>query len=184
MLPAMSGFRRPAPWLVALAMGVASVAAAAPVVVPAALRDVGGAPVDVAGLARGGRLVFVTVKATWCPVCRVQLQRLGRLLPHLRACGATFVVLVPGTDDTVATVARETAFPYPFVAEGAVALAAAAGLASSPDELFPGFFTVNAEREVVWQQRGRGAGAYGDGELLAHLGCRGPSTPDLLARAR
>lgn len=153
---------------------------AAPVV-PPVLRDVTGAPVDVAALAKQGRLVFVTVKATWCPVCRVQLERLRRLLPHLRACGATFVVLVPGANEAVAAVARETHFPYPFVAEGAVAIAAAAGFAADAAELVPGFFVVDAAREKVWAQRGRGAGAFGDAELLAHLGCRGPSTPDLLA---
>jgi peroxiredoxin len=159
-------------------------AAAATAVVPATLHDVHGAVVDVAALASRERLVFVTVKATWCPVCRVQLQRLGRLLPHLRACGATFVVLVPGATDAVAAIARETSFPYPFVAENAEALAATAGLAGDGGELVPGFFVVDATRAVVWEQRGRGAGAFGDGELMAHLGCKGPSAPDLLASAR
>jgi peroxiredoxin len=141
------------------------------VLVPPALRDVTGATVDVAALARRQRLVFVTVKASWCPVCRAQLQRLGRLLPRLRACGATFVVLAPGSNAALAGVARDTSFPYPFVADGAVAIAGAAGLVMAPDELVPAFFVVNAEREIVWQQRGRGDGAYGDGELLKYLGC-------------
>ena len=159
-------------------------AAAATAVVPPALRDVQGAVVDVASLASCARLVFVTVKATWCPVCRVQLQRLGRLLPHLRACGVTFVVLVPGANDAVAAIARETSFPYPFVAENAEALAATAGLAAGGGELVPGFFVVDGARTVVWEQRGRGAGAFGDGELMAHLGCKAPTAPDLLASAR
>jgi peroxiredoxin len=169
-----------------LAVGLvmtASVAAAAPVVVPPALRDVTGATVDVADLASRGHLVFVTVKTSACPVCRAQLQRLGRLLPNLRACGTSFVVLAPGDHETVAAIARETNFPYPFVADGAAALAAAAGFAGNGAELVPGFFAVNAAREIVWEQRGRAAGAFGDGELLAYLGCKGPSTPDLLARA-
>lgn len=157
---------------------------AAPAAVPATLHDVQGAVVDVAALASRERLVFVTVKATWCPVCRTQLQRLGRLLPHLRACGATFVVLVPGANEAVAAIARETSFPYPFVAENAQALAATAGLAAEGGELVPGFFAVDASRAVVWEQRGRGAGAFGDGELMAHLGCKAPSTPELLASAR
>ena len=156
--------------------------AAASAVVPPTLRDVTGAPVDVAALAGQGRLVFVTVKATWCPVCRAQLERLGRLLPHLRACGARFIVLVPGTDDAVGALARDTSFPYPFVAEGAVALAATVGFATGAEELMPGFFAVNAAREVVWEQRGRAPGAFGDGELLRYLGCKGPDAADLLAR--
>jgi peroxiredoxin len=159
-------------------------APAAPAVVPATLHDVQGAVVDVASLASRERLVFVTVKATWCPVCRTQLQRLGRLLPHLRACGVTFVVLVPGANDAVAAIARETSFPYPFVAENAEVLAATAGLAAGDGELVPGFFVVDGARTVVWEQRGRGAGAFGDGELMAHLGCKAPGSPDLLASAR
>jgi peroxiredoxin len=165
-----------------LATLVATSGSAATVAVPAVLRDVTSARVDVAALARGGHLVFVTVKATWCPICREQLQRLGRLLPRLRACGASFVVLVPGTDEAVAAVARDTSFPYPFVADGAVALAATVGFAADAEELMPGFFAVNADREVVWRQRGRAAGAFGDGELMRYLGCKGPSAGDLLAR--
>lgn len=187
MLPAMRTMR--AWWLelataVVASMLAAGHVAAAPAVVPATLHDVRGDVVDVAALASRERLVFVTVKATWCPVCRTQLQRLGRLLPHLRACGVGFVVLVPGESEAVAAIARETSFPYPFVAENAHALAATAGLAADGGELLPGFFVVDAARTVVWQQRGRGAGAFGDGELMAHLGCKAPSAPDLVASAR
>lgn len=187
MLPAMRTMRawfREAATAVVGTMLAAGHVAAAPAVVPATLRDVRGDVVDVAALASRERLVFVTVKATWCPVCRTQLQRLGRLLPQLRACGLTFVVLVPGTNDAVAAVARETSFPYPFVADDALPIAAAAGFAAEGGELVPGFFTVDAARAVVWQQRGRGAGAFGDGELMAHLGCKVPSASDLLAAAR
>jgi peroxiredoxin len=169
--------------LVALAYAttVAAPAVAVPAVVPATVRDVNGTAVDVATIAQRGQLVFVTVKASWCPVCRAQLQRLGRLLPHLRACDLTFIVLVPGSDDAVAAIARDTSFPFPFVAEDALAVAHAAGFTASADQLMPGFFAVNARREVVWEQRGRGAGAFGDEELMAHFRCKRPATPDLLA---
>jgi peroxiredoxin len=123
--------------------------------------------------------VFVAIKAAWCPVCRAQLQRLGRLLPRLRACGTSFVVLVPGSDGVVAALARDTSFPYPFVADGPAGLAATAGFAAESGELVPGFFAVDAARAIVWEQRGRSAAAFGDGELLAFLGCKGAG--DLLA---
>lgn len=169
--------------ILTLVAALAAPAVAATAVVPPVLRDVTGAAVDVDALAHDGRLVFVTVKAAWCPVCRAQLARLGRILPRLRACGVSFIVLAPGGTETVAAIARETSFPFPFVAEDAVALANAAGFAASADELVPGFFAVNADRQVVWEQRGRGAGNFGDGELLAWLGCKGASPSDLLARA-
>ena len=156
---------------------------AGPAVVPPRLRDVHGGLVEVAALAAQHRLVFVTVKATWCPVCRQQLQRLARLLPELHACNVHFVVLVPGSNEAVATIARETSLPFPFVLDNRGGVAAAAGFAATPDELVPGFFVVNAARQVVWQQRGRADGAYGDAALLDYLGCEVPDRgPDILAR--
>lgn len=162
-------------------LGLADGAIGAPAV-PARLTDVTGATVDVDALAGGSRLVFVTVKAAWCPVCREQLRRLGRALPRLRACGASFVVLVPGTRDAVAALAADTGFPYPFVVDEARAVAAAAGLGGEGAELLPGLFAVDATRAVTWTQRGRADGAFGDAGLLAWLGCKGTG-PDLMALA-
>ena len=51
----------------------------------------------------------------------------------------------------------------------------------APDQLVPAFFAVNGAREIVWEQRGRADGAFGDRELLSYLGCKGPSEPDLRA---
>ena len=65
-------------WLRALALLIACtrVAAAedARPTLPATLDDVYGKRVDVAELAAKHRLVVVTLKATWCPVCRSPIQ--------------------------------------------------------------------------------------------------------------
>ena len=98
------------------------------VVVPAQLLDLQGQPIDVGALVSNQRLFFVTLKATWCPVCREQLRRLRALLPRLRSCGATFVVLAPGPRGALRQVAEETGFPYPFVEDVDFSLARAAGL--------------------------------------------------------
>jgi hypothetical protein len=90
---------------------------------------------------------------------------------------------VPGSDDAVAEVARDTSFPYPFVAADAESIARSAGFSMAPGELVPGFFAVDARLAVVWEQRGRSDGRYGDDELFAYLGCARPTTPDLLASA-
>jgi peroxiredoxin len=165
---------------VAAMLATAALGRAADPVVPATLRDVAGRTVDVAALARTGKLVFVTLKRADCPVCRTQLRRLGRLLPALRACGAEFIVVGRARDAELAAVARDTSFPFPFVTEGAGAIAAAAGFATGGDELIPGFFAVDAERRLVWAQRGRSAGAFGDRELAAWLRCP-EASPDLMA---
>ena len=141
------------------------------VVLPATLRDVAGRRVDVAGLATRHRLVFVTLKATWCPVCRVQLQRLRDHLARLRSCDATFVVLAPGPRDELRAVQKSSGFPYPFVEDEGLAIARAAGLQLAPDQIAPAMFAVNERREIVWMQRGRGAGSFGDEALLEYLDC-------------
>lgn len=140
-------------------------------VVPPQLIDVSGEQVDVESLASDQRLFFVTLKATWCPVCQEQLRRLRALLPRLRSCGATFVVLAPGPQRALKQVAEETGFPYPFVEDVELALARAAGLHLAADQIEPAIFEVNASREIVWMQRGRSGNSFSDDALLERLGC-------------
>jgi peroxiredoxin len=135
------------------------------------LVDVRGQAIDVKALAQQFRLVFVTLKATWCPVCQAQLERLGQLLPRLRSCGASFIVLAPGPREAVEEVAVKSKFPYPFVADVDMSIAASAGLQMPQDQLQPAIFTVNAELEIDWIQRGRSRSYFGDGELVEHLEC-------------
>ena len=149
--------------------------------IPPRLTDVRGAEIDVAGLAARQTLIFVTLKTATCPVCHEQIRRLAALQARLRACGASFIVLAPGPADALRQVAARTGFPYPFVEDVGLALARGAGLAVGPAEIMPGFFHVNAEREIVWTQRGRSAARFGDGELLGYLRCGAPAG-DLVAQ--
>jgi peroxiredoxin len=144
----------------------------ASVVLPAQLTDVNGDLVDVAGLARGGRLFVVTVKATSCEVCREQLSRLRRLLPRLRACGAHFLIVAPGSPAAVAALAADSALPSPFVADTDLTLARAADLVLAVNQIVPAVLEVDAQRRVVWHQRGRAPGAFSDPALLERLDCR------------
>jgi peroxiredoxin len=150
---------------------LASAAAADDIRLPAQLIDVRGEAVDIAALAGDGRLFIVTLKSTSCDVCVDQLDRLRRLLPRLRVCGARFVVVAPGTPAEVAALAAASDFPYPFVADRDLALARATGLVLGPGELVPAVLEVDAERRVIWQQRGRAPGAYSDPALLERLQC-------------
>jgi peroxiredoxin len=153
-------------------VGLAAAAhASEPRRLPHQLVDLTGAPVDLAALATNQRLFFVTLKATWCPVCQVQLQRLHRQLARLRACGATFVVLAPGPRSELTRIAEQTGFPYPFVEDVDLAIARVAGLLLAADQIEPAIFEVNAQREIVWIDRGRNAGHFNDEALLARLEC-------------
>ena len=62
-------------------------------ILPAALQDIDGREVDLAGLVRRRQVVFVTMKGPWCGVCKRQLGRLRRIQSKLNQCGAAFVVL-------------------------------------------------------------------------------------------
>jgi peroxiredoxin len=162
-------------WLRALALLIActcTVAAddARPTL-PAALDDVYGKRVDVAELAAKHRLVVVTLKAAWCPVCRGQLERLREALPRLRSCGATFIVLAPGPRDALRAVADATGFPYPFVEDRDLAIARAADLVLAPDQIVPAILVANARREIVWMDRGRNPTSFNDPALLKELEC-------------
>ncbi len=158
--------------LVASTFAIAPPPARAATTVPARLTDVQGVEIDVADLAARNTLIVVTLKAPGCPVCQEQLHRLVALRERLRACGATFIVLAPGPAEALRELAERSGFPYPFIEDTNVALARSIGLALGDDEIMPAFFQLDAAREIVWMQRGRGPGAFGERELLAHLGCR------------
>jgi peroxiredoxin len=155
-------------------------------VFPARVTDVEGAVLDLAALAADGRLYVVTMKAPGCPVCREQLVRLKKLLPRLQSCGARFVVLAPGPAEDLRAIARDTGFPYPFVVDDGLAIARAADLALTADQIQPAILALDPERRIAWVQRGRSGGYFGDDELLEHLGCgalRDARSPTLRTKA-
>lgn len=142
-----------------------------PTSLPAQLVDVGGAVVDVTGLARSHKLFFVTLKATSCPVCHAQLKRLGEQLARLRSCDATFIVVSPGPREDIERIRSETGFPFPFVEDRDLSLADSIGLRLSATEMTPAIFAVDENREIVWTQQGRSGLYFGDPELLEYLDC-------------
>ncbi len=141
------------------------------VVLPETLEDARGKTIDVARLAQTHALFVVTLKATRCPVCQRQLVRLRQLLPRLRSCGATFIVLSPPPARDLLAIQESTGFPYPFVVDADLGLARAAGLLLPPDQIEPAILAVDETRAIVWTQRGRSAAYFGDEELLAYLKC-------------
>ena len=145
------------------------------VTIPETLRDVRGETVDVGALAARGRLVVITVKAPSCPVCRTQLERLRRALPRLRSCGATFIVLAPGPVKDLEALANASGCPFPFVEDRGLELGRAADLVLAPGQLVPGVFGVNAQREIVWVDRGRSEMRFSDEALFEYLACPPPA---------
>ncbi|MEE2658977.1 MAG: redoxin family protein [Candidatus Latescibacterota bacterium] len=150
-----------------------------PPLLPASLIDVDGKKVDVAALARAHRLIFITLKASWCPACAEQLVRLGRKVSTLRTCGATFVVLSPGPTQDLARVRDHTGFPYPFVVDENLSLGRQLGLLLAEDQLIPAIFAVDAKRRIAWTRQGRSIRYYGDQALEKYLRCEGTRSAQL-----
>ncbi len=138
---------------------------------PARLIDIDGSPIDVSALASERRLIVVTLKAPWCPVCARQLARLEGLSAALENCGATFLVLSPGPADRIRAVREATGFQARYVEDRDLAIARSLGLELAPDQIVPSLLAIDSERAIIWQQRGRSGVSYGDGRLQRYLGC-------------
>lgn len=149
-------------------------AQAAEPTLPEVLRDIRGKKIDIAATARSGKLFVITVKATWCPVCRAQLNRIQQQLPRLESCDATFLVLAPGPRSKIEALAGESGFPFPFVEDRDLALADRLNLRLAEDQITPAILAIGPDRTIAWQQRGRSGLYFGDPELLEYLDC-----PDL-----
>ncbi len=139
---------------------------------PAQVTDVDGRRIDITLLAAQQRLIVVTLKATWCPVCARQLVRLERLRPGLENCGATFLVLSPGPAERIRALRKATGFSARYVEDRDLAIARSLGLRLTRDQILPGLFAIDASLQIAWEQRGRNGAHYGDGKLQEYLGCK------------
>ena len=140
-------------------------------ILPAALEDIDGRQVDLAGLVRRRQVVFVTMKGPWCGVCKRQLVRLRRIQSRLTRCGATFVVLAPGPRKEISEVRRVTGFSARYVEDAGLKLARSLGLLLAGDQIQPAIFRIDRRLRVTWMQAGRSGLHYGDRALWRHLGC-------------
>lgn len=164
----MNGF---ATMLVALALAQTQGSPPAPQPrFPARVKSVEGKIIDVGKLAKEQRVVVITLKATWCPVCQEQLYRIKKRLP-LSYCGVTFLVLSPGPKEDLKIIQKRTGFPYPFIEDRDLAIARSLGLQMNKTEIRPAMIILRKDRTVGWIQEGRGQRYFGDPELLKELRC-------------
>ena len=138
---------------------------------PATVTSSKGNKVDVAALAKTHTMVVISIKATWCPVCRQQLQRIKEQLSDFEKCKASFLVLSPGSNEAVQEVKFNTDFPFPFIADQNFSIAKELDLILSPKEIMPAIVILNKDLSVKWIQKGRNALNFGDAELKEYLGC-------------
>ena len=138
---------------------------------PATVTSSTGNDIDVAALAKAHIMIVITIKATWCPVCRQQLLRIKEQLGDFEKCNASFLVLSPGSNEAVQEVKFNTDFPFPFIPDQNFSIAKILDLILSPEEIMPAIVILNKDLSVKWIRRGRNALNFGDKELKDYLGC-------------
>lgn len=138
---------------------------------PATVTSSAGKEIDVAALAKAHIMIVVTIKATWCPVCRQQLLRIKEQLGDFEKCNASFLVLSPGSNEAVQEVKFNTDFPFPFIPDQNFSIAKKLDLILSPEEIMPAIVILNEDLSVKWIRKGRNALNFGDAELKYYLGC-------------
>ena len=79
---------------------------------PGTIFDIDGEIISIDKLAEDRTICVITVKATWCPVCREQLIRIRDQLADFRRCNLTF--LGPWWTGSDQAVAGKNTFPFPF----------------------------------------------------------------------
>ena len=85
------------------------------VLFPGTVFDTNGEIISIDKLSRDRTVCVITVKATWCPVCREQLIRIRDRLAEYKRCNLTFLVLVPGEQETIKHLKEMTRLPFPFI---------------------------------------------------------------------
>ena len=138
---------------------------------PATVTSSTGKDIDVAALAKAHIMIVITIKATWCPVCRQQLLRIKEQLGDFEKCNASFLVLSPGSNEAVQEVKFNTDFPFPFIPDQNFSIAKILDLILSPEEIMPAIVILNKDLSIKWISRGRNALNFGDKELKDYLGC-------------
>ena len=138
---------------------------------PATVISSVGNEIDVAALANAHIMIVITIKATWCPVCRQQLLRIKEQLGDFEKCNVSFLVLSPGSNEAVQEVKFNTDFPFPFIPDQNFSIAKKLNLILSPEEIMPAIVILNEDLSIKWMREGRNILNFGDADLKEYLGC-------------
>lgn len=140
---------------------------------PANVRTVEGTTLDVAALAEARRVVIVTLKATWCPVCQEQLARIHRALLNPKECGLELLVLSPGPAEALKEIKARLGVGYSFIEDRDLKIAGSLGLKLARNQIHPSILILERDLSVGWMQRGRNGAFFGDPDLVREVNCLG-----------
>ena len=140
-------------------------------VFPSTVISSSGNKIYVDHLTKSSTIIVITVKFPQCPVCFKQLIRLKEQLDVFNKCNVTFLVISPGTTEEVQQLKLYTNFPFPFIPDTDLAIAAKFGLIIIEKQILPSILVLNNNLTIRWIQKGRNNFNFGDDELYDYLDC-------------
>lgn len=93
------------------------------------LPDVDGTSVRLSDLLGHGPVVVVFYRGAWCPYCNLQLRAYQRLLPQLKASGASLVAISPQLPDGSLSTREKGSLEFPVLSDVGSVVAKAFGVA-------------------------------------------------------
>lgn len=93
------------------------------------LPDVDGTSVRLSELLGHGPVVVVFYRGAWCPYCNLQLRAYQRLLPQLKASGASLVAISPQLPDGSLSTREKGSLEFPVLSDVGLVVAKAFGVA-------------------------------------------------------
>jgi peroxiredoxin len=81
------------------------------------LRNARGDRVDVGVLLEKGPVVLTFYRGGWCPYCNIQLRAYQRVLPEIRALGASLVAISPEKPDDTLSTAEKNALTFEVLSD-------------------------------------------------------------------
>lgn len=93
------------------------------------LPDVDGTSVRLSDLLGHGPVVVVFYRGAWCPYCNLQLRAYQRLLPQLKASGASLVAISPQLPDGSLSTREKGSLEFPVLSDVGLVVAKAFGVA-------------------------------------------------------
>jgi peroxiredoxin len=81
------------------------------------LMDAHAAPVRLQQLLDEGPVVVAFYRGGWCPYCNIQLRGLQRVLPQIKALGASLVAISPQLPDNSLTTEEKNHLEFPVLSD-------------------------------------------------------------------
>lgn len=98
------------------------------------LRTVDGETVELRQLVARQPTVLIFYRGGWCPYCNVQLGKLGKLEPALKALGYQILAISPDRPEELAKSIKKQSLGYTLLSDSDMTVARAFGLAFRVDE--------------------------------------------------